>query len=81
MPAACSSRMITRAQTRDVVGTLGQRAVADGRVGRACQHVQHGCVVEVDADRGQLVGQRAGESRRERPRRRCDRVSAPAATR
>ncbi len=53
------------AEPRHIVGPLGQRPIANRRVRRAGQHVQHGRVIEVDADGGELAGERAGESSRE----------------
>ena len=51
-----------RAEPGDVLGALGQRAIADHRVLRVGVDVEHRRVVERDADGLQLRGQRARES-------------------
>ena len=73
--------MITRPEPRDVLGALGQRAVADHRILRVRVDVEDRRVVERDPDRLELGRQRARESRGQLRRRRCARASASAATR
>ena len=78
---ACSVSMMHRAEPRDILGRLGQRAVADDRVLRVGVDVEHGRVVERDADRLQLGRQRPREPLAPAARRRCGRASSSAATR
>ena len=49
----------------DELDLVAERAVADCRVGRVGQHIEHGCVIERDADRRQLLCQRAREPPRQ----------------
>jgi hypothetical protein len=49
------------AEARDVLGALGQRAIADHRVLRVGVHVEDRRVVERDADRVQFGRERLGE--------------------
>ena len=58
--------MIAAPSRATVVGVVGQRAIADDRVLRVGVDVEHRRVVERDADRPQLRGQRRGEPRRQR---------------
>ena len=69
------------AEPRDLLGLLGERAIADDRVLRVGVDVEHRRVVERDADRLQLGRERAREALRQRARRRCARASPSAATR
>ena len=62
MPAPCSVRMIADAEPRDVLGAVGQRAIADHRVLRVGVHVEHRRVVQRDADGVELGRQRPGET-------------------
>ena len=61
MPSACSAADDRGAEPRDVLGRLRQRAIADDRVLRVRVDVEHRRVVERDADRPQLGGERARE--------------------
>ncbi len=64
-PSACSVRMITAPSRGDIVGLCRERAIADDRVVGIRVDVEHGRVVEVDADGAQLGGERRREPRRE----------------
>ena len=68
------------AERRDVLGALGQRAVADHRVFRVREDVEHRREIKRDADGTQLDGQRARESAAPARHRHCGRVSPSAAT-
>ena len=54
------------AQSRHVLGPIGQRAIANHRVLRIGVDVENGRVVEVDADGAQLGRERGGEARGQR---------------
>ena len=58
--------MIARAEPGDVLGALGQRAIADHRVLRVGEDVEHRRVVERDADGVQLGGERRANRAGER---------------
>ena len=73
--------MIATPSVATIVRTLGQRAIADHRVLRVREDVEHRREIERDADRAQLSGQRARELARQRRHRRCGRASPSAATR
>ncbi len=62
MPDCCRVEDDRAPQTRDVLGPLRQRAIADDRVVGIRQDVEHGRVVERDADRLQLGRQRRREA-------------------
>ncbi len=63
--------MIAAPRLATTSGPIGQGAIADDRIGRVGVDVEHGRVVEVDADRPQFSRQRGGEPLGQRARRRC----------
>ena len=73
--------MIARPSRATLLGVLGERAVADHRVLRVGVDVEHGRVVERDADGRQLGRQRAREPRARARRLRCGRAWPSAAIR
>ena len=60
-PSLCRPWMIAAPSRRDLVGLLGQRAIADDRILRVGVDVEHRRVVERDADGSQLGRQRPRE--------------------
>ena len=55
----------SHAERRDILGALGQRAVADHRIFRVREDVEHRREIKRDADGTQLDGQRARELARQ----------------
>ena len=56
MPASCSSVMITRPSSDTRVHRVGERTIADRRVFRVRQHIQHRRIVERHTHRRELLG-------------------------
>ena len=67
-PSPCSARMIAAPRRATSLGPLGQRAIADDGILRVGVDVEHGRVVERDADRRQLARQRAARTAPPAPR-------------
>ena len=65
-PFRLQRRMIAATQPGDVLGTLGERAVADDRILRIGEDVENGREVERNADGAELRRQRAREAFGER---------------